>query len=36
MFLYAYLELHYKDGTISKEAYDQILKILMKEDNKDG
>lgn len=32
-FLYAYLKLHYKDGTISKDAYDKIMSILEKEDN---
>lgn len=33
MFLYSYLKLHYKEGTLSKKAFDEIMRILMKEDN---
>ena len=32
-FLYAYLKLHLKEGTISEDSYDKIISILVKEDN---
>ena len=32
MFLYSYLKLHYKEGSLSAKAYNQIISILKSED----
>lgn len=35
MFLYSYLKLHFKEGTLSKSAYDKIVAILLSEDERE-
>lgn len=35
MFLYSYLKLHWKSGTLSDKAYNRIIAILMAEDERE-